>query len=422
MTASPYLNLLRNHIDIARVPFSDRGSRLLVFREPGQSKLLVKLAERLTEVQPDIEAYLHRPPFIRGLCLVDEEGETLDFEVVTYPHLIYFHTRLGDFGLVFQDSQTLAFGLPPQATAGLRFHVSPQFWEQTEYGGVFKSVRNLAYASNGETVRNRITPQGGGYAIEFVVQAGDDCAITLTVGGGTGLYHDVLPFSASSTAAESRWREWFSRVPPVVERYRRTYAYAWWIMANNLISPLGRVAYEAMTPSKINYVGLWLWDSAMHALAYRHVDPELARNQIRGLQALRKQLGVEGEMHFVFESGPEAGQPFTIDARVVGDLLRLGDVMFMPSHREGFGMPVLEAGLAGVPVVCTNVPAAAEIGGKNVTVFNSSADPARLAGQILTWAEQSPVHRLRRRVRQYYTWRAIFRRDIRPLLDGEGET
>ncbi|MEJ2555128.1 MAG: trehalase family glycosidase [Anaerolineae bacterium] len=38
-----------------------------------------------------------------------------------------------------------------------------------------------------------------------------------------------------------------------------------------------------MAPSKINYVGLWLWDSAMHALAYRHVDPELARNQIRAM-------------------------------------------------------------------------------------------------------------------------------------------
>jgi glycogen debranching enzyme len=36
-----------------------------------------------------------------------------------------------------------------------------------------------------------------------------------------------------------------------------------------------------MAPSKINYVGLWLWDSAMHALAFRYVDPELARNQIR---------------------------------------------------------------------------------------------------------------------------------------------
>lgn len=39
---SPYLNLLRNHIDITHVPFSDRGSRLLVFQEPGQSWLLVK--------------------------------------------------------------------------------------------------------------------------------------------------------------------------------------------------------------------------------------------------------------------------------------------------------------------------------------------------------------------------------------------
>jgi glycogen debranching enzyme len=38
-----------------------------------------------------------------------------------------------------------------------------------------------------------------------------------------------------------------------------------------------------MMPSKVNYVGLWLWDSAMHALAFRHVDPELARNQIRAM-------------------------------------------------------------------------------------------------------------------------------------------
>jgi glycogen debranching enzyme len=56
-------------------------------------------------------------------------------------------------------------------------------------------------------------------------------------------------------------------------------------MASNLISPHGSVIYEAMTPSKMNYVGLWLWDSALHALAYRHVDPELARDQIRAMIA-----------------------------------------------------------------------------------------------------------------------------------------
>ena len=141
----------------------------------------------------------------------------------------------------------------------------------------------------------------------------------------------------------------------------------------------------------------------------------------RSLQMLRRQLGVEEEMRFVFESGPDPDQPFFINGRVVGDLFRVSDVMFMPSRREGFGMPVLEAGLSGLPVVCTYVPAAEEIGGVDVILFDASEDPTHLAERILAWAEQSPVYRLRRRVRQNYTWRAIFHRDIKPLLDGKGD-
>jgi len=301
VTTSPYFSLLRNHIDISHVPFSDRGSRLLVFQAADKSRLLVKLAERLTEIQPDIEAYRHRPPFISDLCLLDEKWQALEFEVESYPHALVFRTRLGDFGLVFQDRHTLAFGLPPQVTAGLRLHVTPQFWERTEHGGVFKSIRNMIYASNGEAVRNEIMPESGGYTIEFVVKAGDDCAITLTVGNSTDLHGEVLPFSASHAAADKRWREWFDRVPPVAERYQHTYAYAWWMMANNLISPRGNVSYEAMMPSKIHYVGLWLWDSAMHALAYRHADPELARNQLRAM--LEHQLADGMLPDAVFDEG-----------------------------------------------------------------------------------------------------------------------
>jgi glycosyltransferase involved in cell wall biosynthesis len=147
-------------------------------------------------------------------------------------------------------------------------------------------------------------------------------------------------------------------------------------------------------------------------------DPhdEQSMAYFRSLQALRSQLGVEEEMRFVFESGPDPGQPFTIGAWVVGDLFRMSDLMFMPSHREGFGMPVLEAGLLGVPVVCTGVPAADEIGGADVTRFDAIEDAAHVAERILAWVEQSSVHRLRRRVRQNYTWQAIFHRDIKPLL------
>jgi glycosyltransferase involved in cell wall biosynthesis len=134
------------------------------------------------------------------------------------------------------------------------------------------------------------------------------------------------------------------------------------------------------------------------------------------LQARRAELGLEQEMRFVFESGPDPDEPYLVGLEVVGDLFRIADVMFMPSHREGFGMPVLEAGLVGIPVVSTPVPAAREIGGRDVIMFDLNESPAQVAGRIAAWAVQDPVHRLRRRVRQEYTWQAIFRRDILPLL------
>ncbi|KAF0111969.1 MAG: hypothetical protein FD147_483 [Chloroflexi bacterium] len=285
MNGSDYLKTLHNHIDIALVPFSDRGSRLLLFRNPNHSSLYVKLAERLTQLEPDIEAYLHRPPFIQSLCLIDSDGCELDFEVTSSPHCLQLHTRLGDFEVVFLDQQTIVFGLPSGVTCGLRFLVFPQYWHSTPQGGKFMSVRDMLYSTTGEVESNRIMPVEGGYEVDFLVKAGEDRALAI------GIYpkeHRVTPlkqFSALRSAAEQRWCAWFDRVPEVNPKYVRTYAYAWWVMANNLISPQGKVLYEAMMPSKLGYVGLWLWDSAMHSLAFRYVDPEIARNQIRSMLA-----------------------------------------------------------------------------------------------------------------------------------------
>ncbi|MBN1668050.1 MAG: glycosyltransferase family 4 protein, partial [Anaerolineales bacterium] len=137
----------------------------------------------------------------------------------------------------------------------------------------------------------------------------------------------------------------------------------------------------------------------------------------RQLQQKRASLGLEDEMHFVFESGPDPEQPYEIGLEMVGDLYRLSDLMLMPSHREGFGMPVLEAGLVGIPAICTRaVPAAVEIGGQDVTLFDTSQPAQQLAGQILAWMQSNPEQRLRRRVRQRYTWQALFKQQIEPLL------
>lgn len=134
---------------------------------------------------------------------------------------------------------------------------------------------------------------------------------------------------------------------------------------------------------------------------------------------LRAQLGVIDEMRFVYESGPQPGRPFVVDMPLVTELLRASDALFMPSHREGFGMPVLEAGLVGIPVFCTDdVPAAKEIGRQDVILFSHEADAGQVADLILKWARGSSSLRLRRRVRQRLTWRSIFLREILPLLGG----
>jgi glycosyltransferase involved in cell wall biosynthesis len=137
----------------------------------------------------------------------------------------------------------------------------------------------------------------------------------------------------------------------------------------------------------------------------------------QSLQGLRRSLGIEDEALFIYESGPEANTPFFIDERLVGDLYRLSDIMFMPSHREGFGMPVLEAGLAGIPVVCTDIPAAREIGGAQVTIFAAEKSPEDLAALILELVDTNPLSRFRRSVRQSYTWEALFQRQLEPLLN-----
>lgn len=144
-------------------------------------------------------------------------------------------------------------------------------------------------------------------------------------------------------------------------------------------------------------------------------DPD-SMSYYQSLRELRDDLGVGSEMRFVFESGPDPDQPNIIDEQVVGDLYRISDVMFMPSHREGFGMPVLEAGLVGIPVVSRDVPAAQELAQGEALIFSEDANAEQVANQLVQMLERSPVSKLRRRVRQHYTWQAIFEDSIQPLL------
>ncbi len=284
-----YLDLLRGQIDLTRVPYSDRGSRLVLQQAPGRSSLQIRLGERLTALDPHPEAYLNRPPFIQSLQFIDQSGQPLPFESDASPEILIFQTRLGKFKLVFAGEDTLAIGLPPRGSAGIRFHVNHQHFRP---GQDCDPVRSVVYGSNAGTLRTEITPDASGAVIELLLEPGLDRSILLKIGEAPGLPEIIPAFSEMQKQALERWKAWFSPVPPVSEEYAEKYAYAWWVMGNNMVSPRGCIQFESLAPSKASYIGLWLWDNALHAIALRHVDPQLARDQIRAFLMLQQPDGM----------------------------------------------------------------------------------------------------------------------------------
>jgi glycogen debranching enzyme len=274
-------SLLKNQIDIEQVPFSDRGSRLLVYKEINKSRLYLKLAERLMGLDPTLEAHVHRPPFIRDLELLGPNGNVLDFHIDTSPALLEMSTDVGKFELAFRDATRLAFGLPDNSTCGIRFKIQADCYLYTNSNGESCPIRYVSHMTNGTIIKEQNTPEDGANLVEVLVQSNGNSTLQFHVSDKIINDNEIPLFSVIRSAAQKRWQAWFARVPTVAEQYQQTYAYAWWVMATNLVNPLGYLKFEAMMPTKTKYIGLWLWDSALHTLAYRHIDPELARNQIR---------------------------------------------------------------------------------------------------------------------------------------------
>lgn len=137
------------------------------------------------------------------------------------------------------------------------------------------------------------------------------------------------------------------------------------------------------------------------------------RHYFAELRQLRADLGLAGQVHFLAEITDEY-----VPDEVIADLYRLADALFFPSREEGFGIPMLEAGLLGLPIFCADIPPLREIAGPYATYFSPDCDPAELAAQISDCLASSATTQLRQRVRRLYTWRGIFAEKIAPLLEG----
>jgi glycosyltransferase involved in cell wall biosynthesis len=134
-------------------------------------------------------------------------------------------------------------------------------------------------------------------------------------------------------------------------------------------------------------------------------------NYFEMLTSLRKELGLEGVVHFLAELTEEY-----IPDPVISDFYHLADALFMPSREEGFGIPILEAGLAGRPIFCSDIPPLRSLGSSNATYFSPDADPVELANRIVNHLAFDSVFRLRTRVRREFSWEGVYAREIAPLL------
>ncbi len=101
---------------------------------------------------------------------------------------------------------------------------------------------------------------------------------------------------------------------------------------------------------------------------------------------------------------------------VIADFYHLADIMLMPSREEGFGIPILEAGLAGLPVFCADIPPLRELGEKAAFFFSPEANPGDVASLIADKMAPANTFNLRLRVKLNYTWQSIYKENIRPLL------
>jgi len=127
------------------------------------------------------------------------------------------------------------------------------------------------------------------------------------------------------------------------------------------------------------------------------------------LAALQARLPDPSKVVFLHE----LGDPHPVDDAMVGELYQLAAAVLLPSESEGFGLPVLEAGLARVPVVCTDLDVFDEVAGDEVWKFAPEAG-GDLIGEVLAQALDSRTARLQSRVAARFSWDRVL-----PLVERE---
>jgi glycosyltransferase involved in cell wall biosynthesis len=130
------------------------------------------------------------------------------------------------------------------------------------------------------------------------------------------------------------------------------------------------------------------------------------------LKTLRNELALANSAYFLAEQVEGL-----LPGEVIFDLYRVADALFLPSREEGFGIPILEAGVAGIPIFCADIEPLKALAGDEAVYFSPDAEPKQVAALVWETLQANPAYRHKVRVRQNYTWQAIYSKQIAPLFE-----
>jgi hypothetical protein len=257
-------------------------------------------------------------PIIDNWVFTDGESRPLEFTLNTYPHRLDAITSSGVFSLVFADTETILITLPT-GNCGVTFQANLDIARADRRGGTLGLTgdirRNIAYTTNARIILNQIEPIGPEtQRVRLTVETGQGADLLLNITPRLGFNRYIPKCEEVMDAAGRRWHDWFAAAPSVLEPLRAQYYFAWWVMRAGLISTRFFTTREAMTPSKMYYVGVWQWDDYFHTLAYRHVDKRLAQDQLRILLDHQREDGLIPDA--IHDEGIVTHLAFPVDADV----------------------------------------------------------------------------------------------------------
>lgn len=103
---------------------------------------------------------------------------------------------------------------------------------------------------------------------------------------------------------------------------------------------------------------------------------------------------------------------FDVKDETMRDLYLLSDCLLFPSRQEGFGLPILEAALHRMPVLCNDIPAYRALEGEGSFLLD---DLAKLP-EAITWLEALPTFRQQRRCRRLFDPTVVYHKFYEPFL------